>query len=69
MVSKNRSARGETHPATILTEKQVLEIIASPLHPRTLAKQYGINRTTAYNIKARRKWKHLTILPESETLH
>jgi len=62
MVNKGRArgARGETNPAAKLTATQVLEIRASPLGYRRLARLYPmVSRSTILHIRNGRKWKHL----------
>ena len=53
------SARGERHGRSKLTEAQVLEIRASTMPPRELAKEYGIARGRVSDIKLRKTWAWL----------
>lgn len=57
---------GAKHPASKLTEDEVLEIISSPHRPRDLAKQYGVTASTISYIKLGRRWAHLKV-PEHTT--
>lgn len=74
MVSRNRQAKGDTSGSRLyperlargiannksrLTEAQVLEIRASDLPQRTLAKLYGVSRITINAIRMRKTWTHL----------
>ena len=43
-----------------LSEKEVVEIFKSPLSQRALAKKYGLNRHTVFNIKNKISWKRVT---------
>jgi len=52
-------SRGENHHDAKLTEKQVLEIRESKEIYRILAKCYNVGITAIYNIKTRKKWKHI----------
>lgn len=55
--------RGETHPCAKLTTKQVLALRAEHKSGKytykTLAKKYKIVLSAAYNIIAKRTWKHI----------
>jgi hypothetical protein len=57
--------RGSAVHAAKLNERQVREILASPLPPSStvLAKRYGVTRCTIYRIKHRQIWTHLKVLP------
>lgn len=62
MVARGRSLRGEKNAGARLSEKQVQDIIIN-LHKgmahRTLAKSYGVSRTTIRGIATRRIWVHV----------
>jgi hypothetical protein len=65
MVVRGRSARGEKAGRVKLTDTQVLEIRAK--RPTTtlmsLAKEYGVARSTINNVVQGRIWKHLPLHP------
>ena len=58
---KKRSAdvSGEKHPASKLTEKQVIAIRADERPQRVLAALYGVDQSAISNIKRRRNWAHI----------
>lgn len=51
---------GEKCPTSILTEKNVLEILLSPLKNEEIAKIYGTTRKNVWQIRTGKRWKHLT---------
>ena len=51
---------GEDHRSAKLTEEQVLTILSDPRSQKVIAAEYGINPSSVFAIKHRRKWKHLT---------
>lgn len=56
------SNKGERHPQSKLTEKQVLEIRKYPSDEKTrlrLAKRFKISRTHVFSIQTRRCWAHI----------
>jgi hypothetical protein len=62
MYKDMRQRRGEKHYAARLTEKQVLDIrkrLEEGAFLRTLAKEYGVGKTTINNIKCRHTWAWL----------
>jgi hypothetical protein len=58
-VAQGRSTRGERHPMVKLTEADVLAIRASSLPSRALAGQFGIGQPHVYQIRTRRRWRHI----------
>lgn len=52
-------ARGTRSSSAKLTEQQVREIRTSDLTPYTLAKKYGLHRTTVVDIILKRRWAWL----------
>lgn len=64
-------ARGSAVGTAKLTEKEVVEIkkaIRSGKPLLVIAQQFGIGRSTVYEIKAGRRWRHVTI-PEDKVIH
>ena len=59
MVRKNRQAKGVKINSNILTEAQALEIRSSKVDRNILAEKYKISKSTIYDIKTGRTWKHL----------
>lgn len=59
MVSRNRQTRGESQHLSKLTKKEVLEIRASNLSQRKLAKIYNVHQTLISCVKLRKVWKHI----------
>lgn len=55
---KDRS--GSNHYLTTLSEKDVVRIYKSTESAKSLAKKYGIGRTTIYAIRRGQNWRHLT---------
>jgi len=56
-------ARGEDCPKSILTEAQAQAILDTPRRRgaiAALAAAFGVSVDTAYNVRMRRTWKHLT---------
>ena len=51
--------RGERHANAKLTEAKVLEIRASTMSHRELAKEYGVTRLTVSRVKLRKTWAWL----------
>lgn len=60
-VARQRYVRGEQHSSNKLAEQEVREIRAlrSRFSQRRLAALYGVNKTTVYEIQARKSWKHV----------
>lgn len=61
--SKGRSSRGSRHPDAKLNEQAVRELrqrFAAGERVRTLAPDYGVSSTTAWQAIKRRTWKHVT---------
>jgi hypothetical protein len=58
-VDRNRLPRGENHPASKLTDSDVIAIRAATEPNRDLAKRYGVARQTIDDIRALRRWKHV----------
>ncbi len=56
---KGRSASGEKHGRTSLTEVQVWAIRADRRTARAVAKEYGVDPTTVRNIQRGFTWKYL----------
>lgn len=53
-------ARGERHWGAKLTEEQVRDIRArTDMSGAAIAREYGISRTTVYDIRNRRIWTHI----------
>jgi hypothetical protein len=52
---------GEKHPASKLTEDKVKNIIFSQEHPAFLAGLYNVSVSLINLIKARKRWKHVSI--------
>ncbi|MDO3579447.1 hypothetical protein Q3O87_25180, partial [Ralstonia pseudosolanacearum] len=48
--------KGEHHPKAKLRASEVLAIREDPRPPRLICAQYGIGRTTLYQIKRRETW-------------
>jgi hypothetical protein len=62
MVAKNRSAKGEFHSQSVLTEKEVLEIrekFKNGQSAKSLALDYGVSTKNIWNIAARKTWTHI----------
>lgn len=51
--------RGEDHPFAKLSESDVLAIRSDPRTNRAIAAEYGIDRSTAGDIKRRKIWRHV----------
>lgn len=60
MLSKNRQARGIKQRASKLTNQQVLDICASPLGKRKIAKLYNVDHSAIHKIRTGRNWNWLT---------
>ena len=58
-IAKNRHAKGIDCKKSKLTESKVLEIRASSLSLRKLAKDYEVSFITIYQIKKRTTWTHI----------
>ena len=50
---------GEKHPSARLTNDIVMAIRASSAPEAELVARYGVQRTTIYDVRQRRSWKHL----------
>lgn len=50
---------GERHPASRLTERQVMEILSSKDTPTVLSRRYGVSRGCIRGVLSRTNWKHL----------
>ncbi len=59
-VAKGRSARGETHGRSRLSLAQVQEILASKSGPTEIARQFGITAAHVMDIRAGRRWAHVS---------
>ncbi|MBA2684067.1 MAG: HNH endonuclease [Gemmatimonadaceae bacterium] len=61
MRERDRSAKGEKHSQSKLTERDVQDIrmLAGLATPRVLADAFGVNINTIYDLKNRRSWKWL----------
>ena len=62
MMSKGRNSHGENHPGAKLIEKDILIIrkLSSEGQSRiSLAKRFGVSRTTISEIALFKSWKHL----------
>ncbi len=59
MVSKGRSARGETHARVKLTEKNVLQIRSSDRINADEAERYKVSRPQISHIRSRKNWQHI----------
>ena len=61
MDKKGRRAnrKGELHPLAKLTEDQVKEIRDSTESGAALARRFGVHKATIYDIRHKRKWRHL----------
>lgn len=57
MVAKHRHATGERNGSARLCAKDVESIRASSEPIKTLAKHYGVHRTTIHGIRSGRKWR------------
>lgn len=58
---RHRNLRGEDHPDSILTEIQVLSILADARPHTVLAQEYGVHAQTISSIKTRKSWAHLDV--------
>jgi len=56
---RNGDTRGEKHPASILTEEQVLEIRADTRLQREIAQSFGIAQGQISMIKSHNSWGHV----------
>jgi hypothetical protein len=55
--------KGEKSSTAKLTTSDVLKIramSAQRIHPKDIARQFGVERSTIYHIIARRSWSHIT---------
>lgn len=59
MVDKRRSARGEGHGRSRLTEDDVYAIRKSVASNKILAEAFGVSERTIRDVKARRTWWYL----------
>ncbi len=62
MKAKERQSRmpGEDNGRAVLTEDEVLKILADPRGTRAIAKDYTVSRSQIQRIKARKQWKVLS---------
>lgn len=51
---------GSTHPNAKLTPEKVLEIRASPLGYKSLARKLGVNRKTVQQVRSGKTWSHVS---------
>lgn len=58
-LAKDRQPRGSENGRAKLTEQAVVEIRASKLPERLLARQYGISNAVVGSIRRRLTWKHI----------
>ena len=58
-VERGRSAKGEHHGRSKLTDALVLEIRNSTGTQRQKSKKYGISQSVVSDIETRRLWKHI----------
>lgn len=63
-VRDGTDARGEKHPASVLTQDQVIQIrvlaeIGADRRHKTLADMFGVDRRTITQIINRTRWKHI----------
>jgi len=58
-VAKGRTAKGEKHGLSKLTEKEVIEIRSCSGSQRMIAKQFGVSQTLVGYIRRREYWKHV----------
>jgi hypothetical protein len=58
-VNKGRSRKGVAHPRAILTEQDVVKIRADPRGARTLARIYGVARSTISHARTGLSWGHI----------
>lgn len=62
-VTRGRHAHGETNGRSILTERQVREILGRSADGERgidLAAEYGVGPRTIYAIRSGRRWAHIT---------
>lgn len=61
MAEKNRAAKnnGDSNGNSVLTVSDVLEIRLSEESYSTIARSFGVCKSTIHNIKTRKQWKHL----------
>jgi hypothetical protein len=59
MVRKNRTAKGEGHSQSKLSEKEVLEIRKRKDQSKALAKRFAVSIGTINEIRRRATWAHL----------
>ena len=57
LMSKNSDHSGEKNSRAILTKEKVETIIADPRSERTIAKEYGVSRSTINSIKRGINWR------------
>jgi hypothetical protein len=60
--AKGRSARGERRPNAVLTDeivRQIRTLAAQRVSHRSIAKQFGVARTTIDLVVARKTWAHV----------
>jgi hypothetical protein len=68
---KERSAKGEAHGRSKLTNEQVIEIrarFAAGQSARVVAEAFGVTKGTVRHIKMGRHWKHLSTEPETASV-
>ena len=58
-VERNRMARAEKLPSTVLNAEKVREIRQSELPYSQLSKKYGVTVSCIQSVKQRRSWKHV----------
>ena len=56
---KQRAAKGERHPSSKLTEKQVIAIRASKDGLAKMSAKYAVSLATVSNVRNRKVWKHI----------
>ena len=56
---RGKSQKGERHPATKLTDNDVLAIRGDCRTHDEIAREYGVARVTVTNIINRKKWSHI----------
>ena len=62
---KNRLSRGESHPASRLTELKVKTMRKEGIGVslRELAEKYGVSRQQVLNVLKRKHWRHVPDAP------
>ena len=60
MIAKGKQPIGEKHVGHKLTDKQIQEIISSPLSSLKLSSEYGVSSSLIRRIRRGERWRHIT---------